>query len=461
MAKTMIMNGFTQCCVNHHSEGQWKNPLDGTATGYRDIGYWVELAKTLEAGGFDCLFLADAHGTYNVYKGSREAAVRHGVQFPSHDPTVIIPAMAYATKHLGFACTYSTTYFAPYQTAKLFSTLDHLTGGRIAWNIVTSYLPDALANFGIKDELTHDQRYDRAEEYMEVVYKLWEHSWEEDAVRRDRATDVFSDPAKVHEINHVGTFFDVPGPHMCEPSPQRTPMLFQAGQSGRGIEFAAKHAEAVFCVYPTIASSARNVAKFRAAAIRHGRDPANLKICQGISVTVAATEAQAQEKYETARSFTSPDGALALFSGWSGIDLSTLTPDKPLHTYESNAIQGVLGMFRDIDPDRVWTVQDIADSMAVASIIPKVVGSPTTVADALERWMDETGIDGFHLVPATQPVGFQEFVDLVVPELRRRGRMRQAPEGATLREHYFGAGNRRLAAEHVAHRSLPAWRLAP
>ena len=166
MTKTMRLSAFTQGCIGHHSEGQWKNPLARVRTGYKDVRYWMELAQTLERGCFDSLFLADVHGTYSVYRGSNRTAISQAVQFPGLDPTLLIPAMAASTRHLGFACTYSTTYFPPYHTAKLFSTLDHLTGGRVAWNVVTSYLADALANFDLADDLTHDERYDRADEYM-------------------------------------------------------------------------------------------------------------------------------------------------------------------------------------------------------------------------------------------------------------------------------------------------------
>ena len=459
MPKQIHLNGFTQCCANHHSEGQWKHPQDGTSRGYRDVRYWVELAQLLEKGCFDSLFLADVHGTYSVYKGSRETAVRHGVQFPSNDPTLIISAMAYATQHLGFACTYSTTYFAPYQTAKLFTTLDHLSNGRIGWNIVTSYLADATANFGIDDTLSHDERYDRADEYMDVVYKLWEHSWEDNALVRDAARDVYIEPARVHQIDHVGRWFQVPGPHMCEPSPQRTPILFQAGQSGRGTNFAAKHAEAIFCVYPHLDACTRGVAKIRAATAAAGRAADGLKVFQGITVVVAPTEEEAKLKFATHKRYASPEGSLALFSGWAGVDISTLSPDQPLDKVESNAIQGVLGILKEIDPDKRWTPREIGESMSVGSIMPKIVGTPSQVADELERWMDSTGIDGFNIVPIVQPGGFRDFVEMVVPELQRRGRVRTAYDGDTLRENFFGPGQRHLAADHVAHRTLPPWKL--
>ncbi|MGE0483873.1 MAG: LLM class flavin-dependent oxidoreductase [Gammaproteobacteria bacterium] len=460
MSKLIHMNAFTQCSICHHSKGQWKHPLDGSSLGYKDVDYWVDLARLLERGCFDTLFLADVHGTYNVYKGSRETAVRHAVQFPSNDPTLIVSAMAYATRHLGFACTYSTTYFAPYQAAKVFSTLDHLTRGRIAWNIVTSYLADANANFGLDDQMAHDERYARAEEYMEVVYQLWEHSWEDDAVVRDHVHDVHTDPARVHTIDYRGKYFSVPGPHMCEPSPQRTPVLYQAGQSGRGVQFAGKHAEGVFAIYPHRDACRKGVAEVRAAARAAGRDPARVMVFPGVTVITAPTDAEAQAKLETCRRYASPEGALALFCGWIGIDIAQFPRDVELRNMKTDAIQGLLNHFAEIDPERHWTIDDIGEHMTIGSVMPKIVGSPQTVADELERWMDETDCDGFNLVPVTQPSGFRDFVELAVPELQRRGRMRTGYAGSTLRESYFGAGQARLFADHPAMQALPPWKQA-
>ena len=460
MTKQIHLNAFSQCSICHHSKGQWKHPLDRSSEGYKNINYWVDLAKTLERGCFDSLFLADVHGTYNVYKGSRDTAVRHSVQFPSNDPTLVISAMAYATRHLGFACTYSTSYFAPYQTAKLFSTLDHLTNGRVAWNVVTSYLPDANENFGIGEQMAHDERYDRADEYMEVAYKLWEHSWEEDAAVRDAERDIHNDPAKVHEINHRGKYFQVPGPHMCEPSIQRTPVLFQAGGSPRGVEFAGKHAECVFGVHPTMAAASAAVKKIRDAARQAGRDPEDIKYFPGMTVTVASSDEEAQLKFENYKQYRSPEGALALFCGWAGVDLAAHDMNKDLQRAETDAIRGVLDVFKAIDPDRAWTLQEAAEHISLGSVMPKLVGSPKSIADQLEQWMEETDCDGFNLSAITQPSGFTDFVEMVVPELQRRGRMRSQYETRTLREHYFGEGQNRLPQNHVMHRSLPAWKSA-
>jgi long-chain alkane monooxygenase len=460
MPKQIHMNAFTQCCIGHHSIGQWKHPLDRPMEGYKSVHYWVELARILEAGYFDALFLADVHGTYDVYRGSRETAVRYGTQFPSNDPTVIIPAMAAATRYLGFASTFSTTYYPPYHTAKLFSTLDHLTNGRVAWNIVTSYLADANANFGLDEVVPHDQRYDRAEEYMEVCYQLWEHSWEEGAMVRDAKRDMLIDPSKVHEINYAGKHFKVPGPHMCEPSPQRTPVLFQAGQSGRGVQFAARHAEAIFAIHPTIAACRAGVKQLTQALKAIDRRRTEVKYFPGITVIVAPTDAEAKLKLETCRKYRSPEGALALFCGWIGVDLAKLGTGNNIMNMKTDAIQGLIDYFATVDPERDWTLEDIGEFLSIGSVMPKIVGSPQTVADELERWMDEGGCDGFNLVPVTQPLGFAEFGELVVPELQRRGRMPTAYSGETLRERYFGVGHQRLAKKHAAHQTLPAWKRA-
>ncbi len=458
MSKRIHINAFTQCCIGHHSIGQWKHPLDRPLDGYKSVRYWVELARILEAGFFDTLFLADVHGTYSVFRGSREPAVRHGTQFPSNDPTLVISAMAAATRHLGFASTFSTSYFPPYHTAKLFSTLDHLTDGRAAWNIVTSYLADANANFGIGEMMPHDERYDRAEEYMDVCYQLWEHSWEENAMARDYERDMLIDPSKVHTIDYKGRYFNVPGPHMCEPSLQRTPVLYQAGASGRGVRFAARHAEAVFAMNPNISACRAGVEDLERALKAEGRSRDDVKYFPGMTVFVAPTDAEAQMKYETCQRYGSTEGSLALFCGWIGIDLSKFDSGSALKTMTTDAIRSLKDTFSVIDPNRDWTLKEIGDYVSIGSVMPKIIGSPQTVADELERWVDETGCDGFNLVPVTQPQGFADFGELVVPELQRRGLMRTQYDGVTLRENYFGVGERRLKPNHVAHRSLPPWK---
>lgn len=449
--KTIHLVGFNQCSAALQSFGQFRNPRDRTSQGYTSTRFWVELARLLEAGGFDALFFADVHGAYDVYRGSSEAGIRHAVQFPGNDPTVLFPALAQATRHLGFISTYSTTYYPPFHTAKLFSSLDHFTEGRVGWNIVTSYLASACRN-GMGEMLPHDQRYERAEEYMEVVYKLWEASWEEDAVVRDSARDMHTDPARVHAINYRGRYFEVAGPHMCEPSPQRTPLLLQAGQSSRGITFGARHGEALFVTYPTIEATRVRVARIRERVRAAGRDPDHVKLLAGLAVVVAETDEEARLRERRLRSYASADGAFALFSGWTGIDLAQFREDEPLDRFPSEGIKSAARWFAAAYPGRTLTLADAREEMKLASLIPLVVGEPARVAGEIERWVDETGIDGINLVPIYQPGSFEEFIDLVVPELRRRGRLRTSYEGATLREQLFGPGHRRLLPDHPAYR---------
>src|ERR1700684_2136517 len=245
-------------CVAHQSPGLWTHPRDRTA-GYNRLPYWVDLAKTLERGRFDGLFLADVLGVYDVFGGNSDAALRNATQTPVNDPMLVIPAMAAVTEHLGFGVTSNLSYEPPYTFARRMSTLDHLTEGRVGWNVVTGYLDSAAKGAGKEKQTGHDDRYDIADEYLEVVYKLWEGSWEDDAVVLDRERGVYTDPAKVHPIEHDGTYFKVPGIHSCEPSPQRTPLLYQAGASSRGRRFAAEHAEAIFLTEPRAENAARRI----------------------------------------------------------------------------------------------------------------------------------------------------------------------------------------------------------
>ncbi|MBI4694720.1 MAG: LLM class flavin-dependent oxidoreductase [Gammaproteobacteria bacterium] len=452
MTKRMIINVFSQCCPTPQSEGQWKNPRDRSVPGFNDPEFWIDLAKTAERGCFDSLFFADVHGAYDVYGGNMDAGIRHGVQVPGNDPSVLLPLLAHETSNLGFIITYSTTYFQPFLTAKMFSSLDHFTNGRVGWNIVTSYLRTAAQN-GLGELLEHDARYDKAEEYMEVCYKLWELSWDDDALVFDRVRDMLIDPARVRLVNHKGPHYEVSGPHMCTPTRQRTPFLVQAGQSSRGYEFSSKHAEAVFVVFQNLHKAREGERLVRELEQRYGRARDTVKLMQGIGVVVAETEAEVASKLERCKGYASVEGALALFGGWTGVDLSGFRPGDELGAFESNQMRHLAAFFGDIDPQRRWTFADMCDYMKLCSVCPLIVGTPDRVADALERWVDEGRVDGFNLIPVDQPGSLRDFVDLVVPELQRRGRMRTAyPSGRpTLRELYAG-GDGRLAADHPARR---------
>lgn len=441
----MHLNVLTQCSPSPTFEWMWRHPGDRTATGYRSLDYWLDVARRLEASCVDALFFADVHGTYDVYQGSWGPAVRHGVQIPAIDPTLVIPAAASVTRHLGFAVTYSTTYHPPYQCARVFSTLDHLTGGRIGWNIVTSYLSSAEAN-GLGGHLGHDLRYDRADEYMEVVRGLWENSWEDGAVLHDRAAGVFADPQRVHAVDHHGRWFDVRGPHQCEPSPQRTPVLYQAGASARGLQFAARHAEIVFLTVASPRNATEQVARLRRLVAEEGRAPESVKVLQGMLVMVAETDEEARAQAALYQSLTEPDGMLAKWCGWSGVDLAACPPDAELAELAVHGARSVVRFLESIDSERSWTVQDAIDFLATSrrpTARTALFGTAARVADRMEEWLERADLDGFNLFPCPPSWGLDTICDLLIPELQSRGLFRRAYDGEqrTLRERYFGAGH--------------------
>jgi long-chain alkane monooxygenase len=443
--KTLILNLFEMNTVSHISHGLWSLPGNNRHR-HGEIGYWTELAEILEEGGFDGVFLADVVGAYDTFRGGPATAVREGLQIPSHDPLLVIPLMAAVTRHLGFGVTFSTSYEPPFTFARRMSTLDHLTGGRIGWNIVTSYLPNAARNFGLAEEIPHDTRYEIADEFVEVAYKLWEGSWDDDAVVADAAHGVYADPDKVHYVDHVGAHFRVAGPHLVEPSPQRTPVLYQATQSPAGIAFAGRHAEVVFTGGRTADDFRRHAASMRAAAVANGRDGDDLRFIVQAGVVVGRTEEEAADKWREYRRRRSIDGILAHAS--VPLDLPNLPRDQTIGA--ALAAAGLpAGAMGPIDP--ASTVGAALDRFADAREGRFfVAGTPGVVADEIERWLDEDGIDGINLRQYHSFDTARDFAELVVPELRRRGRIREREaQPVTLRERLFGRGAR-LTAPHPA-----------
>ena len=448
VAQHIALSAFSMNTIGHLSTGLWRHPRD-EAYRYRDIDYWIQLAQTLERGKIDALFLADVLGVYDVYGGNNDAALSAGAQIPLNDPSSLIPAMAAATEHLGFAMTAAVSYEHPYPFARRMSTLDHLTKGRFGWNVVTGYLNSGAVNFGVPAQEAHDRRYDIADEYLEVCYKLWEDSWADDAVIADVDAGIWADPRRVRAIDHRGEFFTVPGIHLSEPSPQRTPVIFQAGASPRGVEFAATHGEGIFVSAPSKIVLAGQVASVRAALRAAGRDPLGVTVLAQLTVVVAETDVQAVRLADEYLDVASEVGALALMSGWTGVDFSTLELDSHFEDQESNAIQSTIKAFSRADPDKSWTIREIAEFVRLGGDSPVIVGSPETVADQLESWVEETGVDGFNLAATTVPESFEQIVDLLVPELQKRNRYKIEYAPGSLREK-LGASSPRLAAPHPA-----------
>ena len=443
--KEIRLNAFEMNCVVHQSPGLWRHPRDRSRD-YRRLQPWIELARTLERGLFDGLFLADVLGVYDVFGGNGESALRHGTQVPVNDPLLLVPAMAAATEHLGFGVTVTLSYEPPFPFARRMSTLDHLTDGRIGWNIVTGYLDSAAKSMGEKGQRAHDDRYAVAEDYMQVVYKLWEGSWAEDAVVADKERGVFTDPSRVRKVSHESPHFSLNALHLSEPSPQRTPVLYQAGTSPAGRGFAGRHAECVFMSGPSKQVIAPRVAAVRQAAVEAGRSASDVLIFSMMTVIVAETDEAAQALLADYRRYADPDGALTLMSGWTGVDFSKLDLDQVVEHVETDAGRSALENITRADPNRRWTVREVAEHVCIGGIGPVVVGSPVTVADALVSWVDDTDVDGFNLTFAVRPETFQTVTDLLVPELQRRGRYKRAYAPGPLRQKLFGRA--RLAETH-------------
>ncbi|MFZ6847700.1 LLM class flavin-dependent oxidoreductase [Undibacterium sp. RuRC25W] len=440
MSKLIRFNAFQMNTPGHQSPGLWRHPRDKSDQ-YTNAQHWTELARLLEYGLFDALFLADVLGVYDVYQGSADTALKHGIQLPLNDPLALVPLMANVTRHLGFGVTCALSYEHPYPFARRMSTLDHLTKGRIGWNIVTGYLDSAARNLGLQQQLSHDERYDLADEYLEVVYKLWEQSWDNQAVRRDKQQGVYTDPAHVHPIRHRGRYFDVPGIHLCEPSPQRTPLLFQAGTSKRGTAFAARHAECSFVSGPSKKVVKRYVDDTRAAVVAAGRQPDQILIYAQALIITGETSAAAHAKYQDYLHYIDIEASLTLLSGWTGVDFSRFPLDATIEYIDSDAGRSALASFSAADPDKTWTVREAAQFIGLGGRGPVFVGNAQEIADQLASWVDETGIDGFNLAFALSHETISDVVKFIVPELQARQRYKTHYTDGTMRHQLFGQGD--------------------
>ncbi|WP_371069009.1 LLM class flavin-dependent oxidoreductase [Sediminibacillus sp. JSM 1682029] len=442
MTKQIILHAFEMNSAMHNSHGLWKHPHSKRHRGYKDLQYWVDLARLLEKGKFDAVFFADVLGIYDVYRNSKAPSIRDGLQVPVNDPALLVSAMAQATEHLAFAITVSTTYEPPFGNARRFSTLDHLTNGRVAWNIVTSYLPNAARNFGLEEMIKHDERYDIADEYLDVSYQLWEGSWENDAFIEDRQEGTLINPEKVHEIKHQGNYFNVEGPHLSEPSPQRTPVLYQAGTSVRGRAFAAKHAECIFVGGPTPERIRYYSEDIKEQAEKHGRDTSKIKFLSFLNVIVGETTEEAERKYEEYASHWSPDAAKAQY-GASGYDISEYEEiDRSLPFEYTKKTEG--GHYKAAtltkDAPKKLTVGEVLDRFETLDRSTIIVGNPEEVADAIQFQFEESGVDGFNLNHLVTPGDLEAFVELVVPVLQKRGIYKKSYRDGTLREKLFTEG---------------------
>ncbi|MDQ8732726.1 LLM class flavin-dependent oxidoreductase [Bradyrhizobium sp. LHD-71] len=446
MPREIHLNAFDMNCVGHIQHGLWTHPRDQSCR-FNELKYWLNYARRLEAGLFDGIFLADVVGVYDVYGRSADAALRGAVQVPVNDPMLIVPAMAAVTANLGFGVTCNLVYEQPFLFARRMSTLDHLTGGRIAWNIVTGYLDSAARANGLAEQARHDDRYDLADEYMSLVYKLWEGSWDDGAVLQDRAAGVYADPSKVRAIHHRGAQYQVDAMHLCAPSPQRTPVLYQAGSSARGRRFAASHAECVFVNGQQKEGVRRIVDDIRAQAVQLGRRACDVKAFLGGTLVLGRTEKEAKEKFEDYRRYASSEAALVHAAASLGIDFAKYDLDEPVDTGKSQAIvSNIEAVTRSAGPQ--WTRRKLLEQMVLGSRQAPLIGTPASVADTLIDWCEDTGVDGFNLSRTVVPECIDDVIDLLVPVLQERGVYKTAYRQGTYREKLFG--HARLPPSHVA-----------
>mgnify|MGYP003599836437 FL=1 len=440
--KKILLNAFDMNSVGHINHGLWTHPRDESHR-FNELSYWTDLAQTLEKGLFDGLFIADITGVYDVYQNGIELTLKESIQLPSHDPTTLVSAMAAVTQNLGFGITVNLSYESPYQFARRFASLDHLTQGRIGWNIVTGYLDSAERLIGQKGLKDHDLRYEQAEEFLQLCYKFWEGSWENDAVLKDKKQRIFTDPSKVHQVQHQGQFYQSQGVFQVSPSVQRTPVLFQAGASPRGLTFATQHAEGLFIGGDRPEKIKQQVDQIRNQATAQGRNPEAVKIFVGITVVTAETDELAQQKLDEYIRYASPEAGLAHFSSSVGMDLSQFADDETIPYQQTNSIASVNNKFKEQSISK----NDLKAQHVLGGRYPLIVGSGATVAEKLIQLIDDTGIDGFNLTRTVAPESHHDFIQWVIPELQQRGRYKTEYENGSLRHKLFQQGDR-LSASH-------------
>ena len=415
-----------------HSLAMWRHPRTAAAGwDWSRPALYQHIARVCERGLFDTVFFADLNYIADTFTGSLAPALRNATQAPEHDPIPLLSFMAAATERIGLASTFSVSHSHPFYAARLWATLDHLTEGRAGWNVVTSINSNQAANYG-EERQDADARYDRAHEFVEVCRKLWE-SWDEDAVVMDRANAVFADPSKVRRIEHAGTFFKSRGPLNVVRSPQNGPAIFQAGTSPKGRDFAARYADAIFAIQPRAVDAAAYYASIKDRMVELGRDPDDCKILFGAQPVIGASEAEARERQEEHNSLVPIEGGMAILSAHLDFDLSALPPDAIMAERPEPQLQRLRTRFFKEDGTPM-TVSEVAARHGRSVGLPQFVGTPASIADQLEAFADTAGGDGFMLSAIDSPGAIEDFVDLVVPELQRRGLYRTAYKGRTLRE---------------------------
>jgi len=434
--RQMALVGFMQAGNATVYAGSWRHPA--TEHGFLKASYYEKLARTLEEGCFDLMFFDDRLAMPGIYGGSVAEAVRTGARPVKLDLSIVLGIAAAVTSRIGLGATYSTTYYSPFHVARTFATLDHLSGGRAAWNVVTSVNDSEAQNYGMTEVLPHDARYDRADEFLEATAGLWD-SWDDDALVLDRATPLFADPTKVHQLDHDGEWFKVRGPLTVPRCPQGRPVLLQAGSSGRGREFAARWAELIFTGDPGIDIARSHYKDQKEQIGARGRNPDSVKMLPMAYTVVGESKAHAEEREQLfLHDLVDPMASLTLLSELMNYDFSGLALDAPITDELIESVSGIRGLVQNIKThiggDTV-TLADLAGHRATLLQGPRFVGTGAEIADQMEDWFNGGACDGFVIAATHTPGAYEDVVRLVVPELQRRGVFRDHYTGTTLREH--------------------------
>ena len=433
--RRMSLVGFMQAGNATVYAGSWRHA--STEHGFLDASYYQKLGRTLEEGCFDLMFFDDRLAMPGIYGGSVAEAVRVGARPVKLDLSVVLGIIAGATRAIGLGGTYSTTYYSPFHVARTFATLDHLTNGRAAWNVVTSVNDSEAQNHGFREHIPHDERYDRADEFLEATTGLWD-TWEDDALVLDRESGRFADPDKVHELDYEGTWYSTRGPLTVPRSPQGRPVLMQAGSSGRGRDFAARWAELIFMGDPDIDIARAHYKDQKERIAAGGRDPDSVRMCPMAYTVVGESQAQAEEREQHfLNDLVDPIASLTLLSELMNHDFSDMALDDPITDELIESVSGIRGLVQNLREhigDTI-TLADLAGHRATLLQGPRFVGTAQQVADQMEEWFHGDACDGFVIAATHTPGAYEDMVRLVVPELQRRELFRTQYTGTTLRDH--------------------------
>jgi FMN-dependent oxidoreductase (nitrilotriacetate monooxygenase family) len=432
--RQMTLVAFLQAqnCTNLASS--WRHPLSRTDTWSPD--YYRHVGRLLEQGKFHLGFFDDRLSMPDMYGRDHGHTVRHGIRCVKLDALTVLTVMGMATERLGLGATYSTSYYEPFHVARLFATLDLMTEGRAAWNVVTSLNDGEAQNMGREEVIEHDLRYDRADEFMEAVLGHWD-TWEDDAIVQDQATGLFAHPEKVHRLDHQGRYFRSRGPFTVPRSPQGRPVIIQAGQSGRGKAFGAQWGEVIFVIYPSLEAGKRDYAEFKVDVTGFGRDPEHVKITHLVNTVAAASNAEAEDKWAVIEKLPLEIDALSLLSEALNFDFATKGMDEAFtdaEMAEMSGLQAIRDRVVHASGRKNPTVREFIHFSGRGRVHHPIVGGPKEIADRLEQWFVAPACDGFVVSATHVPGAYEDFVRFVVPELQRRGLFRKDYAGVTLRE---------------------------